>query len=142
MAKVRGPSTRVVIHRAKFEKLTLAVADGLAEFGKAVIEDAHPPDAAPYGEGLVTRGGVLMYLAGRKVSGWSQDGRQPRPPRAARVTGQKIIGVAGFGFPARFQERGTVRQPARPFLWPAVGRMMPRATAIIGRIVRPHLRNL
>lgn len=142
MARIRGPSSRVVLHRAKFQKLTLAIADGMGALAQTIVEEAQPPDATPYGEGLVTRGGALVYLAGKKVFGWGQDGRQPRPPRAARVSRFKIIGIAGFGFPARFQERGTVRQPARPFFWPTVMRVVPRTTAIIGRHVRPHLRNL
>ena len=50
-----------------------------------------------------------------------------------------ILAIVGFGFPGRFQELGTVHQPAKPFLTPAVSQVEPQAIAILERIVRPRL---
>lgn len=128
----RGPSTRVVLNRSRFEELALAIADGLGDWARGVIESANPPDAAPFGEGLVTRGGVLVYIGDKKVGGWGTDGRQPKKPRAFRVKGTTAIHVvAGFGFPAMFQEFGTINHGAQPFLTPALSAGM----SAVGRTV-------
>lgn len=125
-------SSRVVLNRAAIDGVTLAIADGVFEVVKAIVEEAHPPDETPYGVGLVKAGGALTYVGPKKVNGFGLDGRQPAKPRAVKVAGtQGIVGVAGYGFPARFQELGTVHQPARPFLWPAVGRVVPRIPGIM-----------
>lgn len=136
----RKPAARVVLNRSRLTDVGLAIADGVMELGRTIIEVADPPDATPFGEGLVTSGGVLVYVNGKKVDGWGQDGRQPKPPRAARVSrGEGVVGVVGWGFPARFQERGTVHHAAQPFGTPAVDQTVPHANDIIGAVVRPRL---
>lgn len=116
----RKPSARVVLSRAALDELHLALADGVEEIARTIVETARPPDASPFGQGLVTEGGWLVYAGPRKVAGGSLRGLQPKKPRALKVAGTAgIVGIVGFAFPARFQETGTVHQPARPFLMPA-----------------------
>lgn len=136
----RGPSARVVLNRDALTAVGLAVADGLEQVVKSIVTEAHPPDATPYGEGLVTRGGWLVYHGSKKVGGGSLEGKQPKKPRALRVRGTTgITAIAGFGFPGRFQELGTVNHGAQPFLWPAWTRVEPRLEQIMAPAVRAHL---
>lgn len=129
---MRGPSARVKMNRKSLDQVRLAVADGTSAIGKAVVTTADPPDATPFGEGLVTHGGYLTYVGAKKTAGWSMDGRQPKKPRVVAVKGTDTIQtIAGFGFPARFQEFGTVKQPARPFLTPAKNAVEPRAAGLM-----------
>ena len=57
---------RVEINREAMDEINLALADGLFELGKAIVTEARVPDAPPYGEGLVEKGGVIAYV-GRKL---------------------------------------------------------------------------
>jgi hypothetical protein len=127
-----------VLNRSTIDALAVAVADGLGAVAQQTIETANPPDAPPYGEGLVKRGGVLAYVGDKKVYGWGLDGKQPKKPRAFRVrgTGRQITAVGGFGFPAAFIEFGTIRHPARPFLTPALNRTLPEVPAIVAKHVK------
>ncbi len=136
----RKPSARVVLNRQAVDQLRLAVADGLLEVGRTIIELAaeNAPDSPyepyPTGEGLPKQGGVLAMIDNQKVGGWSQRGTQPRKPKAARNS-KGITVIAGFGFPARFAELGTVRTPAQPFLSPAEAEVRPH----IPDIIRPFV---
>jgi hypothetical protein len=136
----RRPSAKLILNRAALDELHLALAEGVEEIARTVVETAQPPDATPFGAGLVTRGGWAVY-AGGKVAGGSLDGTQPKKPRGLKVVPTWITGIAGFGFPARFQETGTVHQPARPFLMPAVIRVKAIAGEIMREIVGPKLRS-
>ncbi|HEY6568543.1 MAG TPA: hypothetical protein VI341_13590 [Actinomycetota bacterium] len=112
----------------------LALADGVNAVARAIVEGADPPDAAPYGVGLVTRGGWLTYIGDKKIDGGSTSGRQPKKPRSFRVKGTVgIVAIAGFSFPGRFQEFGTVHQAAKPFLAPARDRVVPHVDSIMKR---------
>jgi len=136
----RKPSARVVLNRSKLDELHLALAEGVEEVVRTIVETADPPDATPFGQGLVTQGGWLVYDGPRKVAGGSLVGLQPKKPRGFRVAGTEgITGIAGFGFPARFQETGTVHQPPRPFLWPAAIRVKGVAADIMRTAVRSRL---
>lgn len=137
----RGPSTRVVLNRKAVRAVQVAIADGLFEVARTIIEVADPPDATPFGAGLVTQGGALAYVGDKKVGGWSQRGTQPKKPRAYKVRGQgAITAIAGFGFPGRFQEMGTVHHAAQPFLTPAANRTVDHAAEIMAPIVSAELR--
>ncbi len=137
----RKPSTRVVLARAALDKVDLAIADGLTEVVRTVVEEAQPPDAAPFGQGLVTRGGWLVYAGPKKVAGGSIDGRQPKKPRSFKVAGSRLIqAIAGFGFPGRFQEAGTAKMAANPFLSPVVARVAPHAAQIMAPAAKARLR--
>lgn len=135
----RKPAARVVLNRAALDSLHLALAEGIEEVARTIVETAEPPDATPYGVGLVDSGGWAVYAGSKKVGGGSLDGTQPNKPRAFKPLPTGITGIAGFGFPARFQETGTVSQPARPFLWPSAMRVAGSAPEIMKSIVGPRL---
>ncbi len=136
----KGFTKRVQLHRDALDQVTLATADGMFAVGKAILEAARPPDATPFGEGLVDRGGVLAYVDGKKVNGFGMDGKQPKPPRAARVSkGRGAVVIVGWGFPARFQEFGTIHHGAQPFFTPAVDATMPRSQQIMAPVVKAKL---
>lgn len=144
----RKPSARVVLNRAKLDEVSRAVADGFAAFAEAVVREAAPmaPDSPlqpyPTGEGLPKQGGWLVYVGGQKIAGGGLDGKQPKKPRAVQVRQHGIVAIAGYGFPGRFQEQGTVNHPARPFLGPAFERVAPRATEIMRPVVDGKLRRI
>lgn len=143
-----GVSAKVKLRKAALDEAVRIVADGAFEAGRVIVEIASanapdsPYDPYPTGEGLPKQGGVLAYVGGEKVDGWSIRGPQPAKPRAARVmVKSRFISVlVGFGFPARFAEGGTIRTPAQPFLAPARDQVGPQGVAnIIGDVVRPQL---
>lgn len=136
--KARKPA-RVELNRAALTELGLALADGIEEVARTIVETADPPDAAPFGVGLVTSGGWAVYAGSKKVGGGSLDGTQPNKPRAFKPAPTGITGIAGFGFPARFQEFGVVHHAAQPFLWPAAIRVAGHAPAIMRSVVGPKL---
>jgi hypothetical protein len=115
----RKTSTKVVMNRQALTALGTDLAEGFGEVARTIVESAPAPDATPYGAGLVRNGGWLVYLGSKKIDGGGLDGKQPAKPRSF-TTDDGISAIGGFGFPARFQEQGTVKQGARPFLWPTV----------------------
>jgi len=137
----RKPSARVVLNRSNLSKVGLAVADGLEAVVRTIVERADPPDATPYGEGLVTRGGWLVYSGPNKVGGGSLQGKQPKKPRKFVVKGTEgtVAAIAGFGFPGHFQELGTAQHGAQPFLWPALMDVVPDIPSILAVEARRHL---
>jgi hypothetical protein len=135
----RGASgaRRIVLNRAAFAAITLAVADGAFEMAKAVIEGADVPDAAPYAEGLVQGGAVVAFVGKKRVGVWSKTGAPVKKPRAAKLTdGVTVIG--GYGFPGRFLEEGTVHMPAQPFLTPELMATIPDARDYIRAACKRH----
>jgi hypothetical protein len=136
----RRPSARVVLNRAALDEVHLAIAEGVEEIARTVVETANPPDDTPYGVGLVRSGGWAVYAGSKKVGGGSLDGSQPKKPRALKTAFAAITGVAGFDFPARFQEIGTAHQRARPFFMPNILRVKGIATDIMRDTVGPRLR--
>lgn len=108
-------SARVVLNRKAVDNVELAIADGANAVAQTIVMNAKPSDAPPYGVGLTDRGGWLTFVRGKKIAGGGRDGRQPKRPRAAKVT-EAIVAIAGFGFPARFHELGTTDTGANPFL--------------------------
>jgi hypothetical protein len=131
----RGPSAKVVLNRQALNELGLALAEGMEDVAKTIVETANPPDATPYGVGLVRAGGWAAYFGSKKVGGGGLDGKQPGKPRAFRPEPEVVSAIAGFGFPARFVEYGTVKMAAEPFLWPAVLRVKDEVPAIMKRAV-------
>jgi hypothetical protein len=126
---------RVVLNHAALDAITMAVADGAFALAKAVIFGADVPDATPYGEGLVRSGGVIAYvdrkLVATTATGPGTDGDPTvKKPRAAKL-GPGIVVIGGYGFPGRFQEAGTVHQPARPFVTPELMATLPEARGFI-----------
>ncbi len=136
----RKPSAKVVLNRAALTTVHLALAEGIEEIVRTIVEVADPPDATPFGVGLTTNGGWLVYAGSKKVAGGSLRGLQPKKPRAFRPESAGITGMAGFGFPGRFQETGTVNHAAQPFFTPAAEQVAGRAGEIMRDVVGPRLR--
>ena len=137
----RKASSRVVMNRAALNEIDLAIAEGLEEVVRTVVENAQPPDAPPYGSGLVAHGGWLVYAGANKVGGGSLDGRQPKKPRSFQVKGSRQIqAIAGFSFPGRFQEAGTAKMRANPFLTPSAAEVTPHAPSIMKPAVQRRLK--
>jgi hypothetical protein len=97
----------------------LAVLDGLVAAGMQIIDSADVPDQPALGAGLVQRGGVAGWAYGKRVATMGDAADDVQKPRGFRTSSNGVDVIAGFTFPARFNERGTVHQPARPFLAPA-----------------------
>lgn len=142
---------RMATKQQALDAVTRIVADGMFEAARTIVETASerapdypfPTKKFPFGEGegLPKQGGVLVYVGGEKTHGWSIRGSQPKKPRAIRtaVKEHSVLALAGFGFPARFVELGTVRTRAQPFLAPARDAVAPFVADIVGRITRPKL---
>ena len=130
---------RVELNRAAFEELDVAQADGLFALAVRVVRMAKPPDAPPYGQGLVEGGGALGFLGKKKIDGTLIGGRQIRKPRSLRLTSHEAVAVAGFGFPAHFVELGTVDTAANPFLTRALAVVEPEADVVISDAIRKRL---
>lgn len=119
--------SRVQINRAKLDDLRGGFADGVFDIARAiaVIAENDAPDATPHGEGLVQRVGAAVWVNGRKTHEWGSGGGSPDKPRDLRVRSEAaVIGVVGAGFPAMFQEIGTVHHQAQPFVTPAVNEVV------------------
>lgn len=132
---------RVVHNRGALDAAVLAVADGLGDVAEEIVRTAQPPDSPfdpfPTGEGLPKQGGWGVWVDGQKTSGGTLRGDQPRKPRG--MTNKGIEAVAGFGFPARLVELGTVTTHAQPFLSEAVARVLPGAMVTISKAVKRRL---
>jgi hypothetical protein len=108
-------TSRVVINRKAVDGVTLAVADGAFAVAKAHNKATHPPDAPPYGQGLVQGGGALVFVDGKKVDGTTIGGRQIKKPRQLNTKDHTVVAVSGWGFPGRLVQFGTTDTPAQPF---------------------------
>lgn len=146
MPSPKVPSAKVLARReaavelnyAALDEIKRGLLDGLFDLGVAIITGADAPDATPYGQGLVRSGGVIGYVDKKLVRTFSLGAdKLVRKPRRARLT-DEIVVVAGFGFPGRFQEAGTIHQPARPFLTPAAMRLIPKAGPFIAQGMARH----
>jgi len=126
-------NNRVILNRATFQEITLAMADGLLALADQVIATARPPDDPPYGVGLVQTGGTVAYAFGKKVGG------SAKKPRAIKVKSMGVVVAGGFGWPGHYAEFGTIHEPARPFLTPALMATVPEAGAFVGAAVRQRL---
>lgn len=115
----RKVSVRTVANKAALTAISNGLAEGLASVGRTIIERTRPPDAEPFGKGLVTTGDWGVWAGTRKVDGTASK------PKQVRLKQGVVTLVAGYGFPGRFQELGTIRQPARPFLTPPVLEVTP-----------------
>lgn len=138
--------SKIAFNRAKVDEAVLAIADGAVAWAQETVEGMIPdaPDSPympfPTGEGLPKQGGVLAYFDGKKIAGWSPLGKQPRVPRAARISRTRgLVLIMGWGFPARFNEFGTVRTPAQPFVARGFNEGMGRFVEVAGPVVRAKL---
>lgn len=127
-------NNRLVLNRAALDAITLGLADGLLALADAVIAATKVPDAPVLGAGLIESGGTVAYVLGKKVGG------SAAKPTAMKVRTMGVAVAGGFPFPARFAELGTVNQPARPFLTPALMATVPDAAPFIKATVAERLR--
>lgn len=130
----RKVNARTVVNRKALTAIRAGFVDGMENVGRRVLEVAQPnvPDATPFGEGLVTSGDYGIWADGRKVAGTAAK------PRGAKVK-QGVTLIVGYGFPGRFQELGTVKMAANPFLTPAMTEVLPGADAFLKPAVRAKL---
>lgn len=124
---------RVSRDKRALERADRAVAKGVAATLEAIRDAVAPPDAPPLGEGLVASGGIGVWLDGQQIAGDAEV-----PP--GLETSQGISGAVGYPEPARWNEIGTSRQPARPFLLPVAERVAPGAGRIIAGTVQAETR--
>lgn len=127
-------SSRVVLNRKALDAFVLAVADGARAWADGVIDVAIEPDAPPLGQGLVKHGDSGAWVDGKKVGGTAAK------PSSAKLDKPGISVLFGYPFPARFQERGTVHQPARPFFSPAIADQLRAYEPTVSAYVKPVTR--
>lgn len=132
-------TSRVAINRQAFDEIQLGAADGLFDLAVRIVEGAHPPDAPPYGQGLVEGGGAVAWIGKKKVAGTTIGGRQIKKPRDLKLSDGEVTAIAGFGFPARFVEIGTVDTPAEPFLTSSVAREVPEVDVVMSAAMKRRL---
>jgi len=130
-------STRVVVNRKALTAIREGEVAGMERLALAVLATAQPnvPDAPPYGEGLVVEGDYGVWSDGRKVAGGASK------PRSVR-TKEGVTIVVGYPFPMRFYEEGTIHQPARPVLTPAMLAELPNAHGYLRPEIQGHLRRV
>lgn len=124
---------RAVLNREALHELDLRVAGGLEAVALEILGKVDAPDATPFGEGLVERGGLISYVDGRRVGGDAD-----KKPDAMRVRGQGVVVGVGYGWPGRWQETGTVNQPPRPFFTPVVLAVANDEGAVLAGMRRAH----
>lgn len=130
MAKVQA---RVVLNKKALNAISAGFADGFADMGRRFVEIVRPPDAAPFGKGLVTTPDWGVWAGTKKVDGTATK------PRAVRLHKTQITLLAGEGFPGRFQEIGTVNHPPQPHVTPAMLQIIPEAEAFLKPAVKRAL---
>lgn len=129
----RKPHVRTVMNRAALSAFAAGIADGMEALGQAFVAAVEPPDAQPYGKGLVTTPDFGVWSNGKKVAGGGTK------PRTVKVRQHGAILVAGEGFPGRLQEFGTVNHGPQPHVTPAMLQVLPDAEAYIKPKVRERL---
>lgn len=130
MAKVNA---RTVLNKKALNAITAGFVDAFAAMGERFVEVVKPPDAEPFGKGLVTTPDWGVWAGSKKVAGTASK------PRAARLNRTGLTLIAGEGFPGRFQEMGTVNHPAQPHVTPAMLQVIPDAAGFIKPAVRRRL---
>ena len=144
-------AAKVVMNRAALDDAVLGMADALLAVGQQIVDDASkgpggsgigslrdPTTAARRGVSMMADTGALgVWAAGKKVGG----GMVGKPRVSTVIESKAIPGTfrsvrrvastprneavlfVGFASPiAHFAELGTIKEPARPFLTPALNR--------------------
>lgn len=142
--------SRVVINRAALDEVTGGLADGVFDITRAIlrVSEADAPDAEPYGEGLVMRGGAVTFVGRKRVHQVRTDGQSTnilKPKGSRGVTGDEragqILGLVGWGFPAMFLEFGTVHAAPHPFFTAAVSEVVgSEAEILLSKAMQRRLR--
>lgn len=126
------------MNREAVDALTLGAADGMQAMGVRIVEAANPPDAAPWGKGLVGGGTAITMVDRKKVAGYGplRVGRSQRPPAVGVVT------FVGWSFPGRLQELGTAHHPAQPFLTPSFQQEVPEVADEVANAIEARLKRI
>lgn len=133
---MRKVTARTVLNKQALNAIAQGFAEGMGALGQAIIEITTPPDAEPFGEGLVTTGDWGVWAGTKKVGGTASR------PRGVKLSKTGITLIAGYGFPGRFQELGTIHQPARPFFTPSVVEEIPQTEEHLKRPVQRALKGV
>lgn len=128
----RKVNARTVVNRKALDAISAGIVNGMEAMGQAFKDQVHPPDATPFGVGLVTTPDFGVWANGRKVAGGAGK------PRSAKVK-PGIVLLCGEGFPGRFQELGTVKMAANPHVTPVMLAILPGAEAYLKPKVRAAL---
>jgi hypothetical protein len=114
----RKVSARTVLNRSKLDEIHGGFVDAMAEIGARTLATAAPnvPDDPTTAATIVGDWGV--WSDGKKVAG---NGTKPRSVSVK----EGITLLVGFPFPMRFHEEGTIHEPARPVLTPAMIEVLP-----------------
>lgn len=126
-------NVRVVMNRRALDAWSAGIVDGMEAMGEEFNNVIQPPDAAPFGQGLIDTHDYVVLSHGRKVAGGASK------PRSVRAYKDRIILVAGEGFPGRFVELGTVDTRPQPHVTPAMLQVIPDADVAIKASVRKRL---
>lgn len=142
MSIITVRTKRVETYRGFADVVRLGAADGLFEIATRIVDRAAPdmPDAPPLGQGLPKQGGAVAWVGKKKVNNASLDGSQVAKPRSLVLTEDQETAIAGFGFPARFQELGTIHQAANPTLTPAAMAEVPDGEAVLSAAMTRRLK--
>ena len=128
---MRKVTARTVLNRRALSAVREGEVAGMEEVGQRFREVIRPPDAAPYGKGLIQTPDYGVWIGGKKVAGTATK------PRSVKVRQRGAVLIAGEGFPGRFQELGTVHNPPQPHVTPAMLEVLPGA----GGYIKPAVRN-
>jgi len=129
----RRISSKTVLNRKCLTAIRAGMVDGMEDMGGTIVSQTDPPDDPLTSEKIDGDWGI--WVDGRKVAGTATK------PRGLRNKSGITLAV-GFEFPARFNELGTVHQPARPFFTPRVFEVMPGAARYISPRVKAKLRGV
>jgi hypothetical protein len=136
---VQRREAKIVWNRAMRDEMALGLADGLSEILTAVRDDASaharrdPATAAGRGVPMMAdTGRVAVYAGGKLVEGTGERTASGNKPRGARTPADQVVGFVMFDSPiSHFEELGTVKETAHPFLLPAFNRGLPGAESVL-----------
>jgi hypothetical protein len=139
---------KIVWNKSALDAMYAGMADGLIEIGERIIADAR--DTAPRDpEAARVRGVPMMadtgfisvWGQGKLVHGSAQVAASKNKPRGVRTPKDQVVLVAAFASPiAHFNELGTVKMVAHPFLLPAFNRGVPGAEKVLVPAVGKRVR--
>ena len=123
---------QIVMNKDAVDALYAGMADGLVELGERIIADARA--SAPRDPTTAAARGVPMMADTGSVSVWgpvngkssllhgsAQVAAGKNKPKGLKVPVDQVVMVAAFASPlSHFAELGTIKEPARPFLTPAL----------------------
>ena len=126
---------KIVYNKAGLDALYLGMADGLADLGERIIAQAAeraPRDAAEARRAnrpmLKDTGTVTVWAMGKLVVGSGDRKASAQKPRGLKIPKDQAVMICGFGsYVAHFNELGTIKMRATPFLVPAVLSNVPNA---------------